>query len=329
VTRARDIRETRTDRIQRLVDEAFDNPAKRGVIASRLFGDQPVPGPPGNWPIPSIGGERLAHTQCRAAAEAAYNQLQADGKSELTTGFREHPRARIEWDPLLPEQPLPLLPLARSVIETEVLRTAMTLASYAFVPYTAKKFDEDNWRRLMRRLNELARLEIELWRLAAMGGHTEPPPYTVRFYLARWFWHPSISGALFCLRCGDEVPYVRRARAQPSGSGTEPAAARTGRCRACSRGREDDWPDHALDPYRRGTWLLQCTAPGCTELFVGRRQARHCERHRSNRLARSRRVRANWRPFDPRSPKPHGHGTRQRSGRPGRAQYVPDRRPPA
>jgi hypothetical protein len=239
VARPRDLRDERTDVIQRLVDEAFDNPAKRGEIGSLLVGDQPVPGPPGHWPAPTIGGERLAHAQCRTAAEAAYNQVRADGTIELATSFTEHPRARIEWDPLRLEQPLPLAPLVRCLIEWNVRRTAMTLASYAFARYTAKLFDENVRRRLMSRLNALARLEIELWRLAAIGGHTEPPPYTVRFYLARWFWHPSISGAIFCLRCGDEVWYVRRTRMQASGTGTEPAAARTGRCRTCSGGLRD------------------------------------------------------------------------------------------
>jgi hypothetical protein len=291
VARARDIRDERTDVIQRLVDEAFDNPARAGEIASRLYRDRPVPGPPGDWPVPTIGGERLADSQCRAAAEASYNRLRADGTSELATDFKEHHKVRIEWNPLQPGQPLPLAPLVYSLIESEVRRTAMTLASYVFVPYTAKKFDADSWRGLMSRLNALARLEIELWGIAAMAGHREPPPYTVRFYLARWFWHPSISGAIFCLRCGHEVRFTRRTRTHASGMGTHPAAARTGRCCACSRGRADDWPDHALDPHGRGTWLLQCTAPGCKGLFVGRRQARHCERHRLNRLSRSQRVR--------------------------------------
>jgi hypothetical protein len=167
----------------------------------------------------------------------------------------------------------------------------MTLVAYVYSRDTAGVFHEDITRRQLRRSNAAAQLEIELWRLAARGGHPDPPPYTVRYYLARWFWRPSISGALFCLRCGDEIHYVRRARTHTSATGMERTATRMGRCRACSRGREDDWPDHALEPYRRGTWLLQCTVPGCTELFVGRRQARNCDDHRLNRLTRSRRRR--------------------------------------
>jgi hypothetical protein len=126
-----------------------------------------------------------------------------------------------------------------------------------------------------------AKVEIELWTFATAGGHPAPPPYVVRYDLARWLWHPSIDGAIFCLRCGDELHYRRRER----------PGTRMARCRSCSRGRVDTWPGHALEPYRHGTWLLRCDYPGCAELFVGRRQARRCGRHRTNRLGRPERVR--------------------------------------
>jgi hypothetical protein len=135
-------------------------------------------------------------------------------------------------------------------------------------------------------------LELRLWWFAAEGGHPNPPPYPVRFDVARWLWNPSIAGAIFCLRCGEELRYARRGRTRASGTDEEPIRIRTARCRSCSRGREDDWPDHAVEPYRRGTWLLRCATPGCDQLFSGRRQSRHCEHHRLSRLTPGKRARA-------------------------------------
>jgi hypothetical protein len=276
----RDIRDERTDVVQRVVDEALDHPGKRNEIARVLFGGQPVTGPAGDWSVPSAFGERLAVAQCAAAAVAAKTQLRKHRVEHLATGLREHPRASIVWNP--PEEPLPPAPLLWSLVDGDTLRVAITLAAYVYSPHTAKLFDDDITRKLLRRLNAFARLEIALWRFAAKGGHLEPPPYAVRFYLARWFWDPSVSGAIFCLRCGEPIEYLRHER-----TGNK----RIGRCRTCSRGREDNWPDHALDPYRRGTWLLRCATPGCNEVFAGRRQARHCQSHRLNRLAHSKRDR--------------------------------------
>jgi hypothetical protein len=290
VTRAQDIRDKRSDAVQRLVDEAFDNPANRGPAAALLFGDQPVQGPPGSWPPPTIAGERRAHAQCRAAAEAAHNQLRAEGTEELATGLHEFPRAGIVWDPLRPGQRLPLLPLVRSLLDDETLRRTMKLASLVHTRHTAPLFHADIRKSQLLRLNSFARLEIELWRRAAIGGHAESPPYTVRFYLARWFWDPSISGTIFCLRCGDELHYTRRERTHTTSTATETHPTRTARCRTCSRGRENDWPPHAHEPFARGTWLLQCAAPNCTQLFIGPRQARYCESHRLRHLTPSKRV---------------------------------------
>ena len=130
----------------------------------------------------------------------------------------------------------------------------------------------------------VAQLELNLWYYAANGGHTAPPPYTVRYDLARWLWHPSIAGAIFCLRCGSELWYTRGERTRRAQHRGADGQRRTARCRKCSRGRPHQWPKHAIEPYQQGTWLLRCTFPGCTNLFVGRPQARHCEHHRLNRL---------------------------------------------
>jgi hypothetical protein len=163
-----------------------------------------------------------------------------------------------------------------------------TLTAYVFSPHSRELFDGEIGRRMIRRLNALATVEINLWGFAAQAGHTEPPPYACRYDLAGWLWHPAIPGHILCLRCGDEVLYLRRGR---TGLVSD-RGSRTARCRACSRGREHDWPAHAVEPYRRGTWLLRCTTAGCTELFVGRRQAKHCEHHRLNRLTLSMRAKA-------------------------------------
>jgi hypothetical protein len=184
---------------------------------------------------------------------------------------------------------LPPAPLVFSLVEEDALRHATTLLGYVLSPYTTLLFDADVRRSLMHRLNAFAEMEVDLWWLAADGGHPHPPPYVVRYDLARWFWHPSISGTIFCLQCGGYLRYERAERRYPS-STTEPDATRTARCRACSRGREDNWPDHAVEPYRRGTWLLRCTTPGCDQLFIGRRQSRHCEHHRLSRLTPSKRA---------------------------------------
>ena len=94
----------------------------------------------------------------------------------------------------------------------------------------------------MRRLNAFAQLELDLWDFASNGGHTAPPPYSVRYDLARWLWHPSIAGAIFCLRCGSELRY-RRSERRRSEHADRDAQLRTARCRKCSRGRADHWPE--------------------------------------------------------------------------------------
>lgn len=182
---------------------------------------------------------------------------------------------------------IPPAPLLYSLLEWNAWRTLVTLATYAHTRHTKELFDDDIRRNQVRRLNAFARLEIELWGLAAEGGHQNPPPYAVRYDLARWLWHPSINGAIFCLRCGDELEYIRRDRTRRPSADPDAGSTRTGRCRTCSRGREDDWPDRALEPYGRGTWLLHCSYTGCAQPFVGRRQARHCERHPLSRLTPS------------------------------------------
>jgi hypothetical protein len=160
-------------------------------------------------------------------------------------------------------------------------RILITLASYAHTRHTKPLFDDDVRRNQLQRLNAFAALEVNLWWFATPGGHPDPPPYAVRYDLARWLWNPSISGVIFCIRCGTELRYERSERGE---------ASRTARCRACSRGREDDWPDNSLELHEQGTWLLHCEHPTCHRLFAGRRQARYCSDHKPNRTTLSRRL---------------------------------------
>jgi hypothetical protein len=272
----RDIRDKRTHAVQVFVDRAFDDAEQRPDIAHRLFGDEPVGPPPGNWPAPTVANRERANAEARAAALAARAWLRTLGTTHLYTTRPELPQVRVAWHPLRPEQATPPAPLVHSLIEERGKRMLAKLAAFTHTRHTKPLFDENVRRNQLHRLNAFAELEVSLWWLAASGGYEDPPPYAVRYELVRWLWHPTISGVIFCLRCGTELRYERAERGQ---------ASRTARCRACSRGREDDWPNHAVEPHRRGTWLLHCMHLGCDELFVGRRQAQHCERHRLNRLS--------------------------------------------
>lgn len=260
----------------------MDDPAQRAKIAQELFGDQPVGAPPGNWPPPSEPSRVRANAESQAAARAACRHIRALGIKHFSTTLRDLPRVRVAWQPLRSEQAVPPAPLVYSLIATDGWRVLVTLAAYAFPRRMRRIFNEDIQRQQFRRLNVFAALEVELWRLAGLAGYALPPPYAVRYDLARWLWHPSVTGVIFCLRCGDELRYERRQRGD---------AERVGRCRACSRGGEDDWPVNAVEPHRRGTWLMRCAHPACQELFVGSRQRHWCDRHRLNRLTLSKRAR--------------------------------------
>ena len=282
-------RDSVTEIVQDLVNRAFDEPTTRGKIATLLFGDHPVGGPPGLWPAPTESAREAARAECAAAARAARNTLTNLGTKALYTTLSELPELQVSWHPLPPRLAVPPAPLVYSLADDRAQHVIATLASYVFPRRTRSAWDDDVRKGMMRRLNAFAQVEINLWRFAADGGYTDVPPYTVRYDLARWLWHPSISGAIFCLRCGTGLRYTRGARTQPD-TATADTHPRTGRCRACSRGPEARWPEHAIEPHARGTWILQCTSTGCTERFTGRRQARYCEQHRFNRITGSRRA---------------------------------------
>jgi hypothetical protein len=284
-----DPRDTRTDALQALVDRAIDDADARPRVAQLLFSDQPVGPPPAQWPAPRADAEEQARSRCLAAASAARSTLRKHRITALTSTLREFPEVTVAWDALRPDQPLPPAPLVHCLVASEAVRLMATLAAYRFAKHTRDLWNAEVEKQLIRRLNAFADLEIRLWSIAAGGGHREPPPYTVRYNLARWLWDPSVAGCLFCMRCGDELRYVRTERTYGRRRARN-QFRRTMRCRHCSRGRESAWPTGVLEPYGRGTWLRKCGFAGCTDLFVGRADAHYCRRHRLNRLSPRRRV---------------------------------------
>jgi hypothetical protein len=273
--------------IQALVDRAFDDPRSRRKIGRSLFRSDRIGRPVGDWRPPTPADLQRANAQSAVAALAARSFVRAQGVRHLYTSLRELPRLRVGWEPLRPAPAIPPAPLVYIFCGFEAARPITTLIAYLDAWDKQLGWDDQVRAGMLRRLNAFAQVELNLWWFAANGGYVDPSPYAVRYSLASLLWHPSIPGAIFCLRCGDELHYQRRARSRP---GTEDATARTARCRACSRGREDAWPDHALEPYRRGTWLLRCDRQGCDQIFVGRRQARYCKHHRLSRLTPSARA---------------------------------------
>jgi hypothetical protein len=190
--------------VQEFVDAAIrGGPAERQATAKLIFGDRPVGPPPGQWPQPTVGGRERASSQSRAAAEAARNQLLKLGMTSLYTTLQGLPSVRIVWDPPRPGEALEPAPLVHSLADGNALRLIAIRTANRFSRHTAPGFDGDAQQQLMLQLNGFARLEISLWDLAADGGHPDPPPYPVRYDLARWFWHPALRGStIFCLRCG-------------------------------------------------------------------------------------------------------------------------------
>jgi hypothetical protein len=278
----------RTAGVRAFLHHAIDKPGERLEVVDDLMANQ-VGAPPGNWPLPPDARER-ARAPCLAAAEAAREFMTENGVSILhTTELPELPEVSVAWHLPPAEYELPVAPLVHYLADVRARYMMADLASQAFSRYTATLWDPDNLARKRRPLNAFARLEITLWSYAAKGGYVKPPPYAVRYDVARWLWHPSIAGSIFCLRCGDELRYLRSQRTARDAGGVQ-RDSRTARCRACARGAEDDWPAHALEPHRRGTWLLRCQFSDCTQPFDGRRHALYCPRHRASRMSPRRRT---------------------------------------
>jgi hypothetical protein len=78
--------------------------------------------------------------------------------------------------------------------------------------------------------------------------------------------------ASLCARCGAAL--YTRVRGAPAV-----------RCETCAKEppAAREWPVHAVMPHDKGEWWLTCQAAGCTNAFIGPRQARRCS---SCRLAK-------------------------------------------
>jgi hypothetical protein len=143
---------------------------------------------------------------------------------------------------------------------------------------------EEGWRRERSRLIDI---ESRLWQLAAKhGSAVDRIPYGCRKLLLIAVWNPSDheppgSWAL-CIRCGE--PLFRKKTA--ARSDTLP------RCAPCMKETpaQRGWPDHALTPHGRGTWILWCQYPSCKTLFFGPRHRKLCDQHTTSKLPASRRL---------------------------------------
>lgn len=266
--------------MQALVDTAAADPAQQDKIRPVLLADDGIGPPPGDWPEPSDDARLRARHIAAEAAVAATRAIKSMRIRNLYTALGALPNVQPEFTAIDTTKEIPPAPLLHSCVDNRAAYRLLILAMYHFSPLTREEFDEDIRRSLMRRLNTFAVLEINLWALARDAGFEEPPPYAVRYDLARWLWRPDIAAHILCLRCGCEIQYRRVERA---------GHPRIGRCRACSRGTETTWPKHALEPYERGTWLLRCEHRDCQEPFVGRRNAHHCQLHRTSTITPAKR----------------------------------------
>src|SRR5207302_9822901 len=115
---------------------------------------------------------------------------------------------------------------------------------------------------------QTALIEVEhwLWRQAwEHGAYSDLIPYPNRGLLLIVAWHPEAHkppGAhTICIRCGELLfRQTRNSRQFP-------------RCAACMKETpaQRSWPDHAVTPFGRATWLLGCQYPECDAVFEGPR----------------------------------------------------------
>jgi hypothetical protein len=291
MTRRRDARDALADQISQLIDAATNHPGNPAKIDNLLNPSLGVP-PLHGWPEPTPEARVLANVRISRAVEAVCERARAR-RYRLTLISRVVPNPAIRLDAgIVPN--LLVAPLVGACLQPEAIRELTHLAAYLYSPRTvqvdhevdeilASKFGDDEVRhQLQRRLNRYANAESELWRLAAEAGYTHRPPYAARYFTNCWLSSPEITGIAFCTRCGDHLSYERRPR-----GGTP----RSFRCDHCARGREHAWPPHAICPGDTGRWWLWCSEPGCRQHFIGRAQARYCERHRSAAMTPSRRRR--------------------------------------
>jgi hypothetical protein len=253
--------------------------------------EPPELAPLSGWPEPdrrmkSLSNRTVAHA--RSGVRRGADKL---GLPPVYTGFAPYPEARFEFS----EGAAPdFAPLLSTCLDAALFNGLAQIITHLHSPRTRKHerrvdgdavstdlYPGEDGRALLERANRLLLTEIKLWWLAGEGGFVGAAPYRVRYEAARYLWSPQIAGCAFCLRCGDQILYLRAARA---GGRSAPICAR------CVRGGSLEWPAHAVAPAERGTWWLRCLAQGCTNAFVGRAQARRCPACRTSRRAISKRT---------------------------------------
>jgi hypothetical protein len=283
--RGRDIRDERTDHIHAFIEAGIYAPEKAEAINHSLG---LAPPPVAGWPQPT---DQARHIAKHAIREALPSIARAAHQSGIPSLFWAANQASART----PGSLLYCAPLTGELEAPKTLHELSELLAYAWSRHTSSLFrtpgadnldDAEGTREtvgvnLLRRLNKHLAREAYLWRLARMGGFSEPPPYAVRYEAARWLWTPAIPAVAFCLRCGCDLDFERAVRT---------GATRDLRCQRCARGKPNAWPTNAIAPAEAGTWWLRCHAQDCSRWFVGPTQARRCSRCKLSRTTPRKRV---------------------------------------
>jgi hypothetical protein len=187
------------------------------------------------------------------------------------------------WEPVTRE-------LLTERLCADLVRAVADLHLVLFDPQESKPLAIDR-AYYARERTKLIDVEARLWQMAAeLGAPGDRIPYTSRIYLLAITRIPDIDkppdAYSLCLRCG-LVIFQKRRR-----SDTPP------RCNACMKETpaQREWPLHAVEPYRRGIWLLHCQYPDCDMVFEGPRHRKLCPNHTSSRLPPKQRLAATKQP---------------------------------
>jgi len=262
--------------------------------AGDLIGPRHVDPLPG-WPEPTRQMKAIMDREVTLALGSVKKSAEALGISGVYTGFSIYPVARFEFaeEGDAPE----FAPLITFCLDGTIYGGLARVLAHAHSRFTRSRevrsdgevirrdlYPGDDGVALMERANAFLVTETILWGLARDGGFQGTVPYPVRYEASRYLWSPRIAGRAFCLRCGRTIGHQRVGRTSGLRQRTVPL------CDPCLRSGSFRWPEHAVMPDTRGKWWLRCQHPGCKTPFVGPGQSRHCEAHRSNRMARSART---------------------------------------
>jgi hypothetical protein len=219
---------------------------------------------------------------------AIADELRASSVGPLGRAIdRTSPIFIFDGDEYTPRQPLPwtghnllnvIAPLTWHVC-TELLIALGNLTILLNDPSSGDPLSIERARYASQQ-TELIRIEHSLWQLAGQyGGPTQRIPYAYRAVLLFMAWQPAAHEAdggawTLCIRCGELLHRSRPFESLP-------------RCPACMKEttRQREWPEHAIAPHDRGTWLLRCQYASCDEVFIGPRHRKRCDAHMSSKLA--------------------------------------------